>query len=57
MHCYSSHCERYCTFLTLYFFFFFFGGQKFQINDTSSGFDRCRLRQLDDRLCEQVVTK
>lgn len=57
MHCYSSHCERYCTFLTLYFFFFFFLGQKFQINDTSSGFDRCRLRQLDDCLCEQVVTK
>lgn len=25
MYCYSSHCERYCTFLTLYLFIFFLG--------------------------------
>lgn len=40
-----------------HFVLFFFFRQKFQINDTPSVFDRCRLRQLDDCLCEQVVTK
>lgn len=54
MHYYSGRCERYCTELTLFFFFF---RQKFQINDSLSVFDRCRLRQLDDCLCEPVVTK
>lgn len=55
MHCYFSQSVRYCIFLTLYLFIYF--RQKFQINDTLSVFDRCRLRQLDDCLCEQVVTK